>query len=129
MFMLDWLHVMDLGVANNFLANLFSVVIAKLPGAALKDRCSAFFVQTQAYYQRYDIQSRLDNLTPTMLKSDKKGYKLRAKGAEARGLIQFGEQMALQHLDSTVPMESAAKEAAVQLSAVHKNLAKRPSTL
>lgn len=121
MFLIDWLHVMDLGVANEFQANIFLLLLTKMPGSTVDARCSALFKILQTWYSQHPCDSRLDNLVPTML-SGKKGVKLRARGAETRNLIPFTLEMALLHLDSSVPLEAAAKQAAVHLHAMYQNL-------
>ena len=78
----------------------------------------------QHYYSTHPCDSRLDNLTLSMLSTDKKGVKLRAKGAECRNLVPFSLQLALDHLDASVPFEAAAKEATIHLAAMYQNLAK-----
>ena len=76
------------------------------------------------FYTTHPCDSRLDNLTLSMLSSDKKGVKLRAKGAECRNLVPFSLELALHHLDVSVPFEAAAKEATIHLAAMYQNLAK-----
>jgi hypothetical protein len=108
-------------VANEFQANLFLLLLTKMPGSTADARCSALFKTLQTWYSKHPCDSRLDNLVPSML-SGAKGVKLRARGAETRNLIPFTHEMALLHLDSNVPLEAAAKQAAVHLNAMYQNL-------
>ena len=124
MFLLDWLHVMDIGVASDFQANVFLLVISKLPQPTAAARCAALFRMLQQFYRDHPVDSCLDNLTLSMLSNAKKGVKLRARGGECRNLVPFTLQIALDHLSDEVPIEAAAKQATVQLSALYQNLSR-----
>ena len=95
-FKVDWLHVVDLGVAADFAANLFAMVLPMLPGAAEKERCNQLFRMICAYYTEHKVESRLGRLTPTMIAPPGKSPKLRAHAAETRGLIKFARLAAVQ---------------------------------
>ena len=67
------------------------------------------------YYVRKECSSRLDRLTPTMLKKEKaKAPKLRAKAGEARDLVGFAKETA-DILLGTSDEHAAAKSAASSL--------------
>ena len=123
-FAMDWLHVADLGITCNFLGGLFKLLLRKMEGRNESDRCSQLFLRMQQFYKENKTESRLDNLTLSMLRADqaKKGPKLRAKGAEARGLVPFAAELADQLLRDDDEEERAAKLAARALHACYQNL-------
>jgi hypothetical protein len=121
-FSMDWLHTADLGVTQDFLGNLFKLVLPKLPGRSIRARCSSLFVEIQEFYKRNDTQSRLDNLTPTMICGDKKPPKLRSKAAEARSLVPFAVELSEKYLRDTNMTEKAAKEASKALGLCYECL-------
>jgi len=117
-FALDWLHIMDLGVACDFMGNFFKLLLKHKPGHTQALRCQALFRDVVDYYERMGVESRLDNLTLQMLGKDGGPPKLRAKAAEARGLIGFCREQA-ELLSEEDPVEGAAKQAAVHLDACY----------
>ena len=121
-FCLDWLHVMDLGVSLDFMGNLFVLLLKYKPGRSKKERISNLYKDMVEYYDRCSVESRLDNLTDKMLQKSNCPPRLRARGAEARGLIDFAYEQATMHLSDDVPIEAAAKHAAVHLQACYFNL-------
>lgn len=90
---LDWLHVVDLGVGADVLGNYFWDLIqiggAVLEGATQEDRLKKLWGVLKEYYKEAKPASQLDHLTKEMIKADKKKPKLRAKGAECRYLVPF----------------------------------------
>ena len=91
----DWLHVVDLGVAQDHIGNLFHEVAEKLPGATRADRVHALFLKIRQFYREQPARTcHLNHLTPEMIKPEGQGPKLRAKGAETRHLIKFAASLA-----------------------------------
>ena len=90
-FLLDWLHIVDLGVAADFMGNVFHHLIASgnhLPGNNVKERVKTLFHRIQSYYKTEGVENRLPTLTVLMIrKKASSSPKLRANAAEARGLI------------------------------------------
>ena len=85
-FQLDWLHVMDIGVTLDFLANAFLVLLRHYPQSTMRERTHALFRSIQEYYTSEKIDSILETLTPKMLQQHgSQPPKLRARGAVARG--------------------------------------------
>ena len=84
----DWLHAVDQGTAADFLGSLMHVLLPFFPGANKHDRCKNMFLHIRAYYRTHAVDSKYDNLTVKMFHS-KKGFKLRGKAAEVRGLITW----------------------------------------
>ena len=68
---MDWLHVVDIGVALQFLGSLFKVFMAKFPGTA-DEQSRQLFRLIQDHYVSSDAHSRLDELKPSMIKDPKK---------------------------------------------------------
>ena len=92
---LDWLHIVDLGVGADVLGCFFWELITTpgfLNGATKAARLGDLWQRLKEYYRREKPPCVLDNLTETMIKKDAAGSKpkLRAKGAECRYLIHFG---------------------------------------
>jgi hypothetical protein len=116
-FQLDWLHVMDIGVTCDFLGNCFCMVLRRYPEPSQKERVQAMFRRIVAYYNlERNVPGRLETLTINMIqKTAGSPPKLRARGAEARGLVKFARQEAAEWLRDDVPDEAAAKAAAVLL--------------
>ena len=99
---LDWLHVVDLGVAADLLGNLFWQVISTSNQVCVASskghRLDLLWAKLQEWYKATRPASRLDNLTEEMIKSGDKP-KLRAKGAECRYLLVFGAELACELAD------------------------------
>ena len=97
MVVLDWLHVVDLGVGADLLGNLFWQVLTVsstvFPGSNSEDRLFALWNRLLTWYKVTKPASRLDNLTKEMVKAGDKP-KLKAKGAECRYLLTFGAEVA-----------------------------------
>ena len=113
-FRIDWLHCADQGVTADYLANLFRVIASKLPGANIKERTADLWRRIQLKYEAGDVQDRLQNLLPTMLKQPKKAPKLRASAAQCRALVPIAHALA-QELLGAEPAEAAAKQGMVHL--------------
>ena len=88
---IDVRHCMDLGVAQDTLGSLFWLSCqTHFPGRAFKDRVGALWETLRTYYRNHTTANQLQALTPEMIKRGGKAPKLRAKGAETRGLVPFG---------------------------------------
>ena len=121
---LDWLHCCDLGVAADFLGNLFWMLLPFQVGSTTAKRVSSLFIKMQDYYKQEQVQDQLKNLTESMLrKKASSSPKLRAKAAETRGLIKFAAQQATLTFHGNDPVEQAAKYAAIHLENCYKCLA------
>ena len=89
-FAIDWMHCGDLGVSADYLGNLFYHITG---GRA--DACAELYLKIRSYYQKQPCTSKLDTLTPSMLrKNGKTSPKLRGKAAEIRYLVPFGAELA-----------------------------------
>lgn len=124
LFQMDWLHVMDLGVSCDFLGNLFCLLLPHKHGASRSEKIKNLYRDMVEYYSTYQPDGRLDNLTENMLGKRGQPPKLRARGAEAKGLITFAREQAEAHLADNDPEEAAAKQAAIHLEACYRMLHK-----
>ena len=121
-FRIDWLHCSDQGVAADFLGNLFWMVLPKLGGHNLKERTTSLWLRTRAFYEANNVEDRLKNLVPTILKQPKKSPKLRCSAAQCRALVPFGLEIARATLSNAVPAEQAALAAAYHLNECYRAL-------
>ena len=120
LFKIDWLHTMDLGCAADWIGNLFNYILHKLPGTNRKGQCSQLFLQIQAYYTAHpEVPGRYDNLTLSMIKTGKKGCKLKGKAAEVRGLVGFSKELAVRSLSRENPLEATMLEGTLLLSSCY----------
>lgn len=88
--LLDWLHIVDLGVAQDIIGNFFhEVVLGGLPGSNKKERLQQLWVKIKAYYAENKTPSKLGELTLEMFERAGKSPKLRSKGGECRHLVPF----------------------------------------
>ncbi len=118
----DWMHVADLGVSQDFLGSHFLLLLTKLPGNNTNERVGALFREVQAYCAQHQVESRLDYLTYPMIRAPGKKTRLRGSAAEIRALVPFAEQAARAHLDDNDPEEAAAKQCAIELHCCYKAL-------
>lgn len=94
---LDWLHVVDLGVGQDVLGSFFFECIQHLlPGRSQADRIKKLWSDLKAWYRETKPPCQLDHLTVEMIRQSKgkSKPKLRAKGAETRYLYPFAAQYA-----------------------------------
>ena len=92
---IDWLHTVDLGVAQDVLGNLFWEALSLEEGTR-RNQLQALWSKIQAFYREHKPSSQLDALTLEMLYQPGKSPKLKAKGGETRYLVPFGAQLAQQ---------------------------------
>lgn len=121
-FLLDWLHVVDLGVAADVLGNIFKMLLPKYTGTTDGERCEGLFLEMQAYYRETKVDSQFDNLHPRMFAVPNKPPKLRGKAAEVRHAVPFAAQAASRLLSREHPLEEAAINAVVLLHTCYQML-------
>ena len=125
---IDWLHVADLGVSQDWAGSfLYFIMEAKLPGSSRLDKCASLFASLQDYYRRHpSVDSRLPKLLPSMLRYEDKGKrkspKLRAKGGEMMGLIDWILEVAEEHLDRFSLEEDCMLQGCRRLAALYQLL-------
>jgi len=109
MVIVDVLHCLDLGVAQDVLGNLFWEVQKYLmPGRTIKQRIKVLWHRLQEYYAIAQPTSQTQALTHSMIKCPNKSPKLRLKGGETRGIVAFGLELAkaLHHKMQTTHTET-----------------------
>ena len=99
--LIDWLHAVDLGVGQTIIGNLFHEVCELLPGPTRKDRVDALWQKLRTWYKSNKPPSKLDGLTPEMIKQPGKKTKLRCKAGECRYLIPFAASLAQEFDDGS----------------------------
>ena len=104
--MIDWLHAVDLGVSQTVLGNLFNEIIDLLPGSSRQERVAALWLRMKNWYKETKPPSKLDALTPEMVKLPGKKPKLRSKAAECRYLLPFARQLAQEFDNGTLHRNS-----------------------
>ena len=107
----DWLHCADQGIAVEFLGNLFHYLRGKFAGS-VKVRTARLWERVQNFYEAKNVQDRLQTLTPSMIKMDKKGPALRSSAAQCRALVPFALEIAQELLSPAEPKEQAMIAAA-----------------
>jgi hypothetical protein len=121
-FRMDWLHVCDIGVCQDFAGNFFHEIMPLFPGNTKKEKCAAIFAELKADYDRLGIEDRMDCMLPTFFEHKDAAYKLRCSAAKARALPQIMYRLALEMLDANVPKYAALRQAAYHLSEVYAAL-------
>jgi hypothetical protein len=123
-FRIDWLHCCDLGVAADFLGNLFVEILSAMHGGGgADDKCKVLFLHLKEWYKTNNISDRLQKLKVSMFKRDgNKTPKLRAKAAEARALVPYSVIAAAKWLDDDNAVHQAIAQAAKHLCSCYDNL-------
>ena len=107
-FKLDWLHIADLGVGADWLGQLLTVLMSKMPGNNKGERLAALWRRIRELYAtpEFGTDSKLDDLYPTMLKATKdQAPKLKCNAAECRGFMPIAHRMAQDLLSRDDPFE------------------------
>ena len=126
LFLIDWLHCADQGVAADFLGNLFHFVTEQMCEPTAEARFAGLFEMIQQFYEENQVEDRLDHLRPSFVNGS--GYKLRCSAAVARALVPFAAQLCSEMLSDKIPVEAAIKAAAFHLNEVYSCLsASRPN--
>ena len=109
---LDWLHVVDLGVAADTAGQILWQVQLRLPGSNVAERLKALFLEMKGFYGESHSPDQLNTLTETMIRKDSRAApKLKAKGAEVRKLIPFLVEIANRYLvDPAKPEDEAQRK-------------------
>ena len=77
-----------------------------MPDGNRLQRCSSLFKEISAYYSHFQVTSKLDNLTVTMLRTGSQSPKLKSRAAECRFLIHFGLLACRRYMNDEDPFES-----------------------
>ena len=108
----DWLHGADLGVAADFLGNVFEILMQVMDGRTMKDRANALWHYINAFYDANDVHDRLLGFSQTSFKQPKAQPKLRGGAAMIRALVPFAEEACTRLLDPTDLVHATVIEAA-----------------
>ena len=100
MIVLDWLHIVDLGVAQDLIGSLFHELM-RLPGKTKAQNLKLLWARIREFYKAAKTSCRLDYLTEEMVDRAGKSPKLRAKGGETRQLIPFAASISEEMAQST----------------------------
>ena len=105
----DWLHLVDLGIAADYLGNLFKVFRDKLPGRNQEVRVRALWLRVLAFYNGPPvITDRLAKLPNSWIQADgQKPPKLKGNASTTRALVPFAYTLAQELLDPADPKEEA----------------------
>ena len=105
---LDWLHVVDQGIAPVFLGGVMHMVLADVSiGRNAEVRCRWLWTSIQEFYHREGVVDQLHDLTTTMIKPKKGSVELSGSGAQIRALIPWGKELVDGWVDCTVEQEAA----------------------
>ena len=117
----DFLHCCDLGVTADWHGCLLFYI--QQQKVSMRVRCAKLFRDIQQFYKDNKVQDRLPKLLPTILrrevKEKKKVPKLRVKAGESRALVPCCLQLATQHMDASIPHESAMLQGCKHLQAMY----------
>ena len=120
--LIDWLHVADQGILLHLLASVFKYIMKKLPGSTDVEQCRNLWLEMQTFYRSNPVDSKLDNLTLSMLGAKSKPPKLRARAAEARNLVPFVLALVQKYLSHNNDLESTMIHCTTYLSKCYANL-------
>lgn len=109
-FLLDWMHIVDLGVAADVSGNLLKMCMGKYPARSESERCRLMLLEVQQYYRTHQVESRFDNITPRMIYLPGKPPKLKGKAAEVRYLVPFVADLADRMLSRDDIFEDTARQ-------------------
>ena len=125
---IDCLHCMDLGATQDILGNLFWVCLGTVcKGPNRKAQVGAMWKKIKEYYQTFDPPTKLQSITPEMIKQPGKAVKLRAKGAETRHLVPFGALIAKEyHAMVQSPRSQTIQTIGVLLMEIYMHFSLRP---
>lgn len=108
MWLPDWLHSGDQGAAADAIGSFFDLLTAQHPqgkflGESKKSRVCQLWARILEYYAetKADKKSKLQELTPQMIKASGKPPKLRCKAAMVRHLVPFVQTLATEMLSNS----------------------------
>ena len=93
---IDWLHTVDLGVAQSICGNALFETLEFLEGSSLAAKALTLWNKLKLFYRLKRPPSQFEKLTLEMLRMPGKGPKLRGKAAETRYLVPFVQQLTME---------------------------------
>lgn len=125
MLVLDWLHIVDLGISQQFLGSTFKHIAKKIPERSFELQCKALHSKMKFFYRSTEVSSRLDMLKPTMIQAAGKPFpKLRAKAGETRALVPFCMLLCQEMLDRENEFEHTMLKCSEALNDCYQQLSK-----
>jgi len=121
-FKIDWLHCCDLGVAADYMGNLFLMLARKLPTRPLSQQVQMLWEKMLLWYTQNKVQDRLPQLLASTLQQPGKAPKLRASAAQVRALVPFALECAQELLSADDPVEAAARTGMHHLNQCYMSL-------
>ena len=118
-FRMDWLHVCDIGLTQDYLGNLLHELLPLSIGSNKKEQCASLYSEILAQYKMYNVEDRLDCLFPTLFEHTDGPYKLRCSAARARALVPIAFNLAQEMLNPADPKHAAIRQAAYHLDQVY----------
>lgn len=115
-FTIDWLHTMDQGVTQHFIAAAFDLFLERTPGPT-QARQRQLWEMIQEYYKKEHVVDRLQKLTPKMVKQPGDIPKLRGSAACVRALVGFARELVGSMREKALPNVDAELDAAFWASA------------
>lgn len=114
-FVIDWMHCVDLGIAQDCLGQLFWDVLPLLGAGTRKQQVRLLWMRIRAFYQQRRPRAQLQTLTEEMVRLRGKPPKLRSKAGECRYLIPFGAALAAEFADGSEYRRTVARVCALLL--------------
>ena len=95
---IDVLHCCDLGITQDLIGNVLWEFLTGgfLAGRNIGERTKELGLRLKEHYKAMQTPVKIDRLTTEMVKQDRKGPKLRAKGAETKGVLPFAMAISLE---------------------------------
>ncbi|CAE7839939.1 unnamed protein product [Symbiodinium sp. CCMP2592] len=122
---MDWLHVVDIGIALQFLGSIMKYFCSKFEGT-FDEQVREMFRCILEFYDVQAVEYRLDHLKPSMIKDPKKKFpKLRAKAGESRCLVPWAAQMADALRDADNEVEQTMYKCAWHFNKCYEQLSSR----
>ena len=92
------LHVWELGCTQDAVGNCLYVFLQSglVVGRSMDEKVQSLWLKLRKHYQLFSPPSQIQGLTAEMIRQSGKGPKLRAKGAETRGVVPFALECAIE---------------------------------
>ena len=124
-FKIDWLHVVDLGIAADWVGQVFAYLTPRMPGGNKAERVQSLWRRVSALYNDYPTEARLGNLTEAMLSPTARSAKLRAHGAECRALVPIAGHLVRELVADDASVDGTVRQTMASLEACYSCLSAR----
>ena len=119
---LDWMHVVDLGVAQDWLGQVFVYLLPKMNGESIDAQVADLWSRIQLGYGAHPPVARLDTLTVNMLSPTGASPKLKCYAVEGRSIIPIATDLCRALLNPEDPLEQAVATAMEALNGCYECL-------